>query len=169
MAPTKDDKQINIINVLLKLVVNLMMYIGAIFCHVIKITHIFHFILFIISGNHIWNGGIPIFIIILIQISNFIIFIFIKIYIYLFVKIMVIKIIDAILCIKKYIIILCELNEFFLLEIRGINDIKFISNPVHTPIHLLEFNTIKVLITIVVKNNVFVDVFIKKKKVNFYI
>lgn len=39
-------------------------YIGAIFCHVINIIHIFHLIFDISSGNHIWNGGIPIFIII---------------------------------------------------------------------------------------------------------
>lgn len=145
-------------------------YIGAIFCHVINTIHIFHLSLDKTSGNHIWNGGIPIFIIIVINIMIFGIFIlFILIKIYLFNKIIIINIVDAILWIKKYIILLWERKLFFDLNINGIKDIILISNPIHIFNQFLDLITIIVLIMVIIINNIFLDVFIiKKKKIFFY-
>lgn len=107
IAPKIADKIMIVIVIFLFSILWDIMYMGAIFCHVINIIHEFHLNFDINSGNHIWNGGIPIFIIIVIIITILIIvlfFIFKKINV--FIKINNMKIIDAILCIKKYIILL---------------------------------------------------------------
>lgn len=76
---------------------------------------------------------------------------------------------EAILCIKKYIILPWDRKLFFDLNIKGINDIKLISNPIHIFNQFLDLNTIIVLIIHITKNNIFLDVFIiKKKKFIFY-
>ena len=168
MAPDRVDKAINDILIILFWILNDTQYIGAIFCHVINIIHMSQFILFIISGNHIWNGGIPNFIII-----DNIIIIFISVFLYklfhpyILTKIMIIKIMDAILCVKKYIILLCDKSLFLDLYINGMNDIMLISIPIQMVIQFLDLNTINVLMIVIDKNNVFDDVLLIKKK-NLY-
>lgn len=59
---------------------------------------------------------------------------------------------------------------FFDLNMNGINDIKLISSPIHMFSQFVDLITIIVLIKILDKKNIFLDVFvIKKKKDCFYI
>jgi len=74
------------------------------------------------------------------------------------------KMVDAILCIRKYIILLCERKLFLGIYINGINDIRFISSPIHRTNQFLALIIIIVLPMVVEKNNNFDDVFIIKKK-----
>lgn len=80
---------------------------------------------------------------------------------------MIIKIMDAILCVKKYIILLCDKSLFLDLYINGMNDIMLISIPIQMVIQFLDLNTINVLMIVIDKNNVFDDVLLIKKK-NLY-
>lgn len=159
------DKQIIKIIMFLVSIIILVIYIGAIFCQVLNTKHIGHDILFITSGNHVWNGGIPIFIIIVIIIIIFKWIIFMLMNIYLFDKMKTRNNIDASLWIKKYIILLCEELEFFVIYINGIKDIILISSPIHILIQFLDLITIIDPIRVRQKNIIFLDVFIKKKKV----
>lgn len=98
----------------------------------------------------------------MINILNVDLFVFKKMY--LFVRTNTINSMDAILCIKKYIILLWEEYEFFFINIKGINDIILISNPIHIFIQFLDLITNRVLNKVIEKNNIFLEVFIKKKK-----
>jgi len=59
----KDPTIIDIILIVIKMneEFNIIILIGMIFWYLIKIIELFHFILLIIFGNHMWNGDIAIF------------------------------------------------------------------------------------------------------------
>lgn len=169
IAPNVVDIRIIIIDVFDIFIVCEQTWIGAIFCHVDITRHIIHLILFIISGYHIWKGGIPIFIIILsimiFMVSIYHIFVVRK---FLF-NIDEINIIDAILCVRKYIIDLWDRKLFFELNIRGIKVIILISSPIHI---LNQFDDLITKIdenVIININNIFLDVLMIEKKINLYI
>lgn len=166
MAPTIAVVAIIIIFILLFSITFLKIYRGPTFCQVLIIKHIFHFILFMISGNHKWNGGIPNFIIILIMMMVFRMFVFIMFMGRNFLIIIdMIIMAEASLCIRKYIILLSDMKGFFLSDISGINDIRLISKPTHIFIQFLDLMIIIVLAIVIVRNMAFLDVLIKKKKI----
>lgn len=72
---------------------------------------------------------------------------------------------DAILWIRKYIIIPSDRNGFFVSDIIGMKDIKLISSPIHMFIQFLDLKIINVLVNVIVINNVLEEVLIKKKKI----
>lgn len=126
--------------------------IGAIFCHVNKIEQLNQFNPSITSGNQKWKGAAPNFInnaefnmilnigLIWLKINS--LFISIKI-------IEINKIIEAIVCVIKYFIedsdFIIFLDEF----IKGIIEIKLISNPIHILIH--EYEEIEIIVPNIIK------------------
>lgn len=116
----------NKIKELLKEIINIK---GAIFCHVKIIKHWVHFKLLITWGNQKCKGAIPVFIIkankIKVSINSKFKFSERK----KFAEKEKIKIIEAIACVKKYLIAASVVLEFKLISIRGIILIKFNSKP----------------------------------------
>lgn len=78
------------------------------------------------------------------------------------IKIVKRKLIDAIAWIKKYFKAASEDNKFFELEIKGINLIKLISNPIQHPNQELEEMVIKVLKKRIKKKNILLEFKLKK-------
>lgn len=117
----------------------------------------------IILGNQKWKGADPIFInieeLIIIEIKLFISKFFNKI---ILIKIEKRKLIEAIAWIKKYFNAASEDNKFLELEIKGINLIKLISNPIQHPNQELEEIVIKVLKKRIKKKNILFELKLKK-------
>lgn len=79
------------------------------------------------------------------------------------------KVVDAKAWIKKYLSDASEENKFLWLAIRGINDIKLISKPIHAPSHELDEIEIIVPPIKVDRKRVFVGLLCIKKKRNNYL
>lgn len=135
---------------------------GEIFCHVIKIKQFNQDNPSQILGNQKWKGADPILIkreeLIIIEIKLLISKFFNKI---IFNKIENKKLIEAIDWVRKYFNEASE-DKILLIEIRGINLIKLISNPIQHPNQEFEEIEIKVLKNKINKKNILFE-FIKKK------
>lgn len=147
---------------------------GAIFCHVIKITLLIQFKPSITMGNQKWNGAIPVFIIkeeakiiLILELKFVIIFHSIK------KENKIIEnnnILEAKACVKKYFKEASEENKLFNFIVKGIKDNKLISNPIQTLNHDDEQTLIIVPKNNVVKNNILYEFFkIKKKRIITFI
>lgn len=139
---------------------------GAILCQVINIRHEYHSIFFIMDTNQKWNGGSPNFIIMLIIRTRWVGSIISIVWVDL-IKMENNINIDLMAWIRKYIIHPSDKGVFFVLNTRGINDIRLISNPIQILIQLFDLKTNSVLkITIEKNNNLFEYLKIKKKKIS---
>lgn len=134
---------------------------GAIFCHVNIINLVFQEIPSRTGGNQKWKGAAPILRrrAELRRTENEQIKLFERI-----LRIEKIKIIEARVWEEKYFIIASEENLLLNLNKIGMIDKRFISNPIHIPIHEeaeIEINVLKIK---KLKNTILLDFIIKKKR-----
>lgn len=140
---------------------------GAIFCQVIKINLLIQFNPSITPGNQKWKGAAPLFNNKVDKINKSLKLLFI---IQLLLKNNIIKIIannkidEAKAWVKKYFNLLSEVIKFFLPSfIKGINESKLISNPIHAPNQELEEIVIKEPEINIIKK-ILLEIFLIKKK-----
>lgn len=134
---------------------------GKIFCQVLKIKQFIQLNPFIVLGNQKWKGAAPNFINNLIFIKKIIDIPLIGIKLNHLVIDMIRRELNRKLAelrdwIRKYLIILSEEKLLFLLIIRGINLIKFISIPIQ--ILIIDSELIEKIVLIIIrdKNKIFV-------------
>lgn len=143
---------------------------GASFCHVIKRKQFNHDNPSITEGNHIWKGAAPIFSNKVREIIEFMI-VSSDVGIIIFKIIRVNSMDDAKAWMIKYFMAASVDIMFSLEDMRGMNDIRLISRPIHVAGHELDLIEIKVPRINMSKNKSFEElkIEIKKKRINTFI
>ena len=146
---------------------------GAAFCTVINRAQFSHLNPSITPGNHQWRGAAPLF-------SNRGVQMIIDVYrfpsnvnkssINVFITTMNSSVAEASTCTIKYFSEASVLYMFLVLDIRGINDIRLISRPIHAPIHELEDTDTNTPPTKVISKRIFVELLgIREESVKLYL
>lgn len=133
---------------------------GAAFCTVISSAQFSHLNPSITPGNHQWSGAAPLF-------SRSGVQMIIGVYAFssrankssvnVFITTINSRVADASTCTMKYFSEASVLYMFLTLDIRGIKDIRLISNPIHAPSHELEDTDTNTPLTKVVNNRILVE------------
>lgn len=144
--------------------------IGAIFCHDNKINELIQFNPSITSGNQKWKGAAPIFVKSAELKINIIILLFNENGRFIDIEINLNnKIVEARACTIKYLIDASVAIMFFVSFIKGINDNRLISKPIHIPNQ--EWDEIEIIVLIInvdINNNLY-NFVIKKKRIKTFI
>jgi hypothetical protein len=113
----------------------------AAFCTVINSAHFSHVNPSTSSGNHHWSGAAPLFsrrgVQMIIGVYGFLSNVN-KSSVNVFITAINIRVAEARTCTIKYFIEASVLYVFLTLDMRGTNDIRLISKPIHAPSHELE-------------------------------
>jgi hypothetical protein len=133
---------------------------GAAFCTVINSAQFSHLNPSITPGNHQWRGAAPLF-------NRRGVQMIIDVYVFLsnvnrssvsvFITTMNSSVAEARTCTIKYFSEASVLYMFLTLDIRGINDIRLISRPIHAPNHELEETDTNIPPTKVVSKRILVE------------
>jgi hypothetical protein len=146
---------------------------GAAFCTVINSAQFSHLSPSITPGNHQWRGAAPL-------LSRRGVQMIIGVYglfsnvnkssVSVFITTMNSSVAEASTCTMKYFSEASVLYIFLTLDIRGINDIRLISNPIHAPSHELDEMDTNIPPTRVVSKRIFVELLgIREESVILYL
>lgn len=146
---------------------------GAAFCTVISSAQFSHLNPSITPGNHQWKGAAPLF-------SKRGVQMIIGVYVLLsnvnrssvnvFITTINSNVAEASTCTMKYFNEASVLYIFLTLDIKGINDIRLISRPIHAPSHELEDTDTNIPLTRVISKRTLVELLgIREESVKLYI
>lgn len=133
---------------------------GAAFCTVISSAQFSHLNPSITPGNHQWSGAAPLFsrrgVQMIIGVCAFSSRVN-KSSVNVFITTINSRVAEARTCTMKYFSEASVLYMFLALDIRGINDIRLISSPIHAPSHELDDTDINTPLTKVVNKRILVE------------
>ena len=146
---------------------------GAAFCTVINSAQFSHLNPSITPGNHQWRGAAPLFsrrgVQMIIGVYGFISNVN-KSSVNVFITTINRSVAEASTCTMKYFSEASVLYIFLTLDIKGINDIRLISSPIHAPNHELDDTDTNTPPTKIISRRIFVELLgIREESVKLYL